>query len=136
MAPSIRSDCSRREWHGRCHRRPELRTSGISISVRCSMARQSAAAWRLPVLPVGAVDDDPPAHHPAELTEPWCIRDGPCRARFVLTGESDMKIWFAGVLAVAGTWLACVAIIDAQTGAPPPAAADKEQHRISDQDLA
>src|SRR5215470_11798768 len=128
MAPSIRSDCSRREWHGRCHRRPELRNVRQlnqralqhGSSERCNMARQSAATWRLPVLPVGAVDDDPPAHHPAELTEPWCIRDGPCRARFVLTGESDMKKWFAGVLAVAGTWLACVAIIDAQTGAPPP----------------
>jgi Spy/CpxP family protein refolding chaperone len=47
-----------------------------------------------------------------------------------------MKRWFAGVLAVAGTWLACMAIVGAQTGAPPPAATDKEQHRISDQDIA
>ena len=47
-----------------------------------------------------------------------------------------MKNWFAGVLVVAGTWLACETLVDAQTGAPPPAATDKEQHRISDQDIA
>ena len=47
-----------------------------------------------------------------------------------------MKKCFVGVLAVAGTWLACVTMVDAQTGAPPPVAADKDQHRISDQDIA
>jgi Spy/CpxP family protein refolding chaperone len=88
------------------------------------------------VLPVGAVDDDPPAHHSAELTDPSCIRDEPVTGAIVLTTENDMKKWFAGVLAVAGMWLACVTMVQAQTGAPPPVATDKEQHRISDQDIA
>ena len=43
---------------------------------------------------------------------------------------------FAGVLAVASAWLACMLMANAQTGTAPDSAADKEQHRISDQDLA
>ena len=40
--------------------------------------------------------------------------------------------------AAVGMWLACLAVADAQTVAAPPAAgaADKGQHRISDQDMA
>src|SRR6185295_2622906 len=120
-APSIRRDCSRRGWHGRCHRRPEARHFIMPHSA-CDAARRSTVASPRRVLPVGAVDDHPPAHHAAELTERSCIRDGPFAGAIVLSRENDMKRWFAGVLAVAGTWLACMAIVGAQTGAPPPAA--------------
>jgi Spy/CpxP family protein refolding chaperone len=103
---------------------------------RCDAARRSTVASPLRVLPVGAVDDNPPAHHAAELTDRSCIRDGPLPGAIVLSRENDMNRWFAGVLAVAATWLACMTMVSAQTGAPPPAATEKEQHRISDQDIA
>jgi hypothetical protein len=98
-----------------------------SVSVRCTTAG---------VLPVRAVDDAPSAQHPAVIVDfaehgrrsvPGLIR---------LTRENDMKKRFAGVLAVAGAWLACMVMANAQTMTPPAAASDKDQHRISDQDLA
>jgi hypothetical protein len=66
------------------------------------------------------------AEHPARSV-PGLIR---------LTRENDMKKRFAGVVVVAGAWLACMVMANAQTGAPPAAAADMDQHRISDQDVA
>ena len=41
----------------------------------------------------------------------------------------------AAAAAAVGAWLACMAVASAQTSAPPAAAADKDQHRISDQDI-
>ena len=46
-----------------------------------------------------------------------------------------MRRTLAQVVAVAGVWLACTIGTGAQTAAPPTAA-DKDQHRISDQDVA
>lgn len=47
-----------------------------------------------------------------------------------------MKRILVGALLTAGAWLACMTTGSTQTAAPPAAgAADKEQHRISDQDL-
>jgi Spy/CpxP family protein refolding chaperone len=45
-----------------------------------------------------------------------------------------MRRMLAQVVAVAGAWLTCTMGADAQT-TPPPAASDKEQHAISNQDL-
>ena len=47
-----------------------------------------------------------------------------------------MKRTLVAAMAAAGVWLACVTTGSSQTAAPPAAPADKDQHRISDQDLA
>ena len=57
--------------------------------------------------------------------------------QFHSPGRMKMKtkrVPAAAAVAV-GAWLACMAVASAQTSAPPAAAADKDQHRISDQDI-
>src|SRR6516162_5708079 len=91
---------------------------GRPIRLRSSCGAASLTSSR--TLPVRAVDDMQPAHHPA--------------AEFNIAGERDMRTTLAQVAAVAGIWLACTMGTGAQTAAPPTAS-DKDQHRISDQDI-
>lgn len=56
--------------------------------------------------------------------------------RFESSGRMNVKRVFVGALVAAGAWLAIVTTGSTQTAtAPATGAADKEQHRISDQDL-
>ena len=57
-------------------------------------------------------------------------------SRFESLGRMNVKRIFLGALVATGAWLAFTTTASAQTAAAPTTgAADKEQHRISDQDL-